>query len=110
MFARDTRVVSIDSDLGTTSGLEAGVAAVDQNRALSVGVAEANMNLMGEAFAALGCHTWVSTFCRFLRLESFEAHRGGPSGTSGGDCGAGRMAERLSEGHALDLTMFGDGG
>ena len=53
VFARDTRVVSIDSDLGTTSGLEAGVAAVDQNRALNVGVAEANMNLIGEGFAAL---------------------------------------------------------
>src|ERR1700688_4096624 len=65
VFARDTRVVSIDSDLGTTSGLEAGVAAVDQNRALNVGVAEANMNLVGEGFAALGCNTWVSTFCPF---------------------------------------------
>jgi hypothetical protein len=29
VFARDTRVISIDSDLATTSGLEAGVAAVD---------------------------------------------------------------------------------
>jgi transketolase len=66
VFARDTRVVSIDSDLGTTSGLEAGVAAVDQNRALNVGVAEANMNLIGESFAALGCNTWVSTFCPFF--------------------------------------------
>jgi transketolase len=90
VFARDTRVVSIDSDLGTTSGLEAGVAAVDQNRALNVGVAEANMNLIGEAFAALGCNTWVSTFCPFFdwkvlrriavghqeRLEAIEAADG----------------------------------
>jgi len=29
VFARDSRVISIDSDLATTSGLEAGVAAVD---------------------------------------------------------------------------------
>ena len=36
-------MVSIDSDLASTSGLEAGVAAVDQRRALNVGVAEANM-------------------------------------------------------------------
>ena len=43
VFARDPAVVSIDSDLATTSGLEAGVAAVDQRRALNVGVAEANM-------------------------------------------------------------------
>jgi len=103
VFARDTRVVSIDSDLGTTSGLEAGVAAVDQNRALNVGVAEANMNLIGEAFAALGCNTWVSTFCPFFdwkvlrriavghqeRLEAIEAADGW-----------------LSEGHGLDLTML----
>ena len=66
VFARDPRVVSIDSDLATTSGLEAGVAAVDQRRALNVGVAEANMMLIGEAFAALGCNTWVSTFCPFF--------------------------------------------
>jgi transketolase len=39
VFAKDTRVISIDSDLGTTSGLEAGVAAVDQTRALNVGCA-----------------------------------------------------------------------
>ena len=103
LFARDTRVVSIDSDLGTTSGLEAGVAAVDQNRALNVGVAEANMNLIGEGFAALGCNTWVSTFCPFFdwkvirriavghqeRLEAIES----PDGW-------------LSEGHGLDLTML----
>ena len=103
VFARDTRVVSIDSDLGTTSGLEAGVAAVDQNRALNVGVAEANMNLIGEGFAALGCNTWVSTFCPFFdwkvlrriavghqeRLEAIESEDGW-----------------LSEGHGLDLTML----
>ncbi len=103
VFARDTRVVSIDSDLGTTSGLEAGVAAVDQNRALNVGVAEANMNLIGEGFAALGCNTWVSTFCPFFdwkvlrriavghqeRLEAIESPEGW-----------------LSEGHGLDLTML----
>jgi transketolase len=103
VFARDTRVISVDADLGTTSGLEAGVAAVDQNRALNVGVAEANMNLIGEAFAALGCNTWVSTFCPFFdwkvlrriavghqeRLEAIEAEDGW-----------------LSEGHGIDLTML----
>ena len=103
VFARDNRVVSIDSDLGTTSGLEAGVAAVDQQRALNVGVAEANMMLIGEAFAALGRNVWVSTFCPFFnwqvlrriavgqqeRLETIES-RGG----------------WLSEGHGLDLTFL----
>lgn len=103
VFARDSRVISVDSDLGTTSGLEAGVAGVDQRRALNVGVAEANMMLIGEAFAALGNNVWVSTFCPFFnwqvlrriavgqqeRLEAIEA----PSGW-------------LSEGHGLDLTFL----
>jgi transketolase len=103
VFARDPRVVSIDSDLATTSGLEAGVAAVDQRRALNVGVAEANMMGIGEAFAALGCQTWISTFCPFYdwkvlrriavghqeRLEAMEARDGW-----------------LGEGHGLDLTML----
>jgi transketolase len=105
-FARDPRVVSIDSDLATTSGLEAGVAAVDQRRALNVGVAEANMMGIGEAFAALGYNTWISTFCPFYdwkvlrriavgyqeRLEAVES----PNGW-------------LSEGHGLDLTMLATG-
>jgi transketolase len=103
VFARDSAVVSIDSDLASTSGLEAGVGAVDQRRALNAGVAEANMMLIGEAFAALGCNTWISTFCPFFdwkvlrrvavgyqeRLEAMAA----PDGW-------------LSEGHGLDLTML----
>jgi transketolase len=103
VFARDPSVVSIDSDLATTSGLEAGVAAVDQRRALNVGVAEANMMVICEAFAALGYQTWISTFCPFFdwkvmrrvavghqeRLEAIAA----PDGW-------------LSEGHGLDLTML----
>lgn len=106
VFARDPRVVSIDADLATTSGLEAGVASVDQKRALNVGVAEANMMSMGEAFAALGCNTWVSTFCPFFnwqvlrrisvghqeRLEAIAA----PDGW-------------LSQGHGLDLTFLATG-
>jgi transketolase len=103
VFARDARVVSIDADLGTTSGLEAGVAAVDQQRGLNVGVAEANMMLVGEAFAALGYNAWVSTFCPFFnwqvlrriavgqqeRLEAIHVDNGW-----------------LSEGHGLDLTFL----
>ena len=86
-----------------TSGLEAGVAAVDQSRALNVGVAEANMMSIGEAFAAMGYNAWVSTFCPFFdwkvlrriavgyqeRLEAIAA----PDGW-------------LSEGHGLDLTFL----
>lgn len=103
IFARHPLVVSVDSDLASTSGLEAGIAAVDQRRALNVGVAEANMMGIGEAFAALGYNAWISTFCPFFdwkvlrriavgqqeRLEAMEA----PDGW-------------LSEGHGLDLTLL----
>jgi transketolase len=103
VFARDQRVASIDSDLSSTSGLLAGVASVDQRRALNVGVAEANMMLIGEAFAALGGNVWVSTFCPFFnwqvmrrvavghqeRLEAIHSETGW-----------------LSEGHGLDLTFL----
>ena len=106
VFARDPAVISIDADLATTSGLEAGVAYVDQKRAMNVGVAEANMMSIGEAFAALGCNTWVSTFCPFFdwkvlrriavgqqeRLESIASRDGW-----------------LSEGHGLDLTFLATG-
>jgi len=103
VFARDRRVVSIDSDLASTSGLEAGIAAVDQTRALNTGVAEANMMLIAEAFAALGGNAWCSTFCPFFnwqvmrriavgyqeRLEAIEARDGW-----------------LSQGHGLDITFL----
>ena len=103
IFARDPAVVSIDADLSSTSGLQAGVGAVDQNRALNTGVAEANMMNIGEAFAALGHNVWVSTFCPFVdwkvlrriavgyqeRLESMAAREGW-----------------LTEGHGLDLTIL----
>jgi transketolase len=103
VFARDPAIVSIDADLGSTSGLQPGVGAVDQNRALNTGVAEANMMNIGEAFAALGHNTWVSTFCPFFdwqvlrriavgqqeRLESIHARNGW-----------------LTEGHGLDLTFL----
>ena len=102
VFAQDRRVVSIDADLSSTSGLEAGIGFVDMNRALNVGVAEANMMCIGEAFAALGYNAWVSTFCPFFdwkvlrriavgyqeRLEAIAM----PGGW-------------LSEGHGLDLTF-----
>lgn len=102
VFARDPRVASVDADLASTSGLEAGVGSVDRERALNVGVAEANMMCIGEAFAALGYNAWVSTFCPFFdwkvlrriavghqeRLEAVEREDGW-----------------LNEGHGLDLTF-----
>lgn len=103
VFARDGRVVSVDADLGSTSGLEGGVSAVDQQRGINVGIAESNMMCVGEAFAALGYNAWVSTFCPFFdwkvlrriavgyqeRLESMA----NPEGW-------------LSAGHGLDLTFL----
>lgn len=103
VFARDQRVVSIDSDLSSTSGLQAGVGWVDTRRALNVGVAEANMMCIGEAYGALGYNAWVSTFCPFFnfnvlrriaishqeRIEAIEAADGW-----------------LSEGHGLDITFL----
>ena len=100
-FAQDPRVVSIDSDLASTSGLQAGIGWVDIQRAHNVGVAEANMMSIGEAYAAMGYNTWVSTFCPFFdwrvlrriaigyqeRLEVISADGW------------------LSDGHGLDLTF-----
>ena len=94
VFARDPRVVSIDADLATTSGLEAGVAAVDQRRALNVGVAEANMMGIGEAFAALGGNTWISTFCPFYDWKVLRRIAVGHQERHGGDGVAGRLAQR----------------
>jgi transketolase len=106
VFATDSRIVSVDADLASTSGLEAGIAAVAQNRALNVGVAEANMMLIGEAYAAMGFNAWVSTFCPFFdwkvlrriavdqqeRLEAIAESKGW-----------------LSDGHGLDLTFIATG-
>jgi len=103
VFARDPRVVSIDSDLATTSGLEAGVAAVDQRRALNVGVAEANMMGIGEAFAALGHQTWISTFCPFFDWKVMRRVAVGHQERLETTAAAGGW---LSEGHGLDLTML----
>jgi len=72
VFALDSRVVSVDSDLASTSGLEAGVSWVDRNRALNVGIAEANMMNIGESFAALGYNVWVSTFAPFFNWQVFR--------------------------------------
>jgi len=103
VFARDPAVVSIDSDLATTSGLEAGVAAVDQRRALNVGVAEANMMGIGEAFAALGHQTWISTFCPFFDWKVMRRVAVGHQERLEAIASADGW---LSEGHGLDLTML----
>ena len=101
VFALDERIVSVDSDLASTSGLQAGVGFVDKSRALNVGVAEANMMLIAEAFAILGYNTWISTFCPFFDWKILRRIAVG-------------YQERLeviadkgwlSKGHGIDLTM-----
>ena len=101
--AADPRIVSIDADLGSTSGLFGGVGAVDRSRALNVGIAEANMMCIGEAYAVLGYNAWVSTFCPFFnwnvlrRIAVNQQER-----MEVIDSGDGW----LSEGHTLDLTFL----
>ena len=103
VFARDPRVVSIDSDLGGTSNLYKGVGWVDVDRGLDVGIAESNMMSVAEAFAAMGYNSWASTFCPFWdwrvlrriaigyqeRIEAMASKDGW-----------------LSDGHGLDITFL----
>ena len=103
VFARDPRVVSLDADLATTSGLEAGVGFVDMSRAFNVGIAEPNMMGIGEAFAVMGYNAWVSTFCPFFdwrvlrRVAIGYQERLEAMATRGG---------WLGEGHGLDITFI----
>lgn len=102
-YALDSRVVSVDSDLASTSGLQAGISYVDKDRALNVGVAEANMMLIGEAYAVLGSNAWVSTFCPFYDWKVLRRIAVGHQERLE------VIAEKngwLSEGHALDYTML----
>ena len=101
-FAQDERVFSIDSDLASTSGLQSGIGFVDKYRGLNAGVAEANMMLLGEAFAILGGNAWVSTFCPFFDWKVMRRIAVGHQERLE------VIAEKngwLSEGHGLDLTM-----
>lgn len=101
-FAQDERVFSVDSDLASTSGLQAGIGFVDKYRGLNAGVAEANMMLLGEAFAILGGNVWVSTFCPFFDWKVMRRIAVGQQERLE------VIAEKngwLSEGHGLDYTM-----
>lgn len=101
-FARGGRVVSVDADLGTTSGLEAGVAWSNSDKALNVGVAESNMMCIGEACAICGYNVWVSTFCPFfdwrvMRRIAINWQERQEVIESGG---------WLSDGHNLDMVFL----
>jgi transketolase len=102
IYATDERVYSVDSDLASTSGLNAGVGSVDKNRALNVGIAEANMMCIGEAVAALGGNAWVSTFCPFFNWQVMR--RIGVSQQERLEA-INDPSSWLSEGHGLDLTF-----
>jgi len=103
VFAKDTKVVAIDSDLSSTSGLGPGIIPVDQSRALNAGIAEANMMNLAEAFAVMGYNVWNSTFCPFFDWKVMRRIAVGQQE---------RMeviAEKdgwLSEGHGLDITFL----
>ena len=106
VFAQDPRVVSIDADLAILSGLQGGVYAADMEQALNVGIAEANMMCIGEAFAIMGYNVWASTIGLFFdwkvmrriaigyqeRMETMKMKDGW-----------------LSDSHGLDLTFVASG-
>ena len=102
-FGMDPKVVTLDADLSSTSGLQPGMLQIDVSRAINVGIAESSMMSMAEAFAALGYNVWASTFCPFFDLrvlrriaigqqERFEAMEGPEAW--------------LSDGHGLDITFL----
>lgn len=103
VFARDERVVSVDADLGSTSGLQDGVGSVDQARGRNVGIAESNMMCIGEAYAALGYNAWVSTFCPFF---DWKVLRRIAVGFQERIEAIADPAGWLSDGHGLDLTFL----
>ena len=101
VYARDPRVVSIDADLATTSGLEAGVARSISGAPQSASRSEHAAHRRGVRGAGpshVGQHV-----LSVLRLEGHAPHRRRPSGASRDDCGGGWLAER---GHGLDMTML----
>ncbi len=102
-FAVDPRVVSIDADLGSTSGLQSGVGSIDLRRAINVGIAEANMMNIGEAFAVQGYNVWVSTFCPFFDLKVLRRIAVGQQERLEAMEGPHRW---LSTGHGLDITFL----
>lgn len=101
VFGKDERIASIDSDLASTSGLQDGIGFVDKTRALNVGVAEANMMLIGEAFGILGSNAWISTFCPFYDWKVLRRIAVGHQERMEVIANKGW----LSEGHGIDLTM-----
>lgn len=103
VFAKDSRVVTVDSDLSSTSGLQEGVSQVARDRALNVGIAESNMMNIGEAFAILGGNVWVSTFCPFF---DWRVLRRIAIGYQEREEAIAAKDGWLSEGHNLDITFL----
>ncbi len=101
-FGEDPHMVTVDSDIGTITGLHDGMVVADRNRALNVGIAEANMMNIAEAFAARGYNAWCGTFGVFfnwnvMRRIAVSQQERLESIASGGGW--------LAEGHGLDITF-----
>ena len=102
-YAKQGEVISIDSDLSSTSGLFKGVGKSAPGKALNVGIAETNMLNMAEGFAINGKNVWVSTFCPFFDLRAIRRISIGYQERDEVICGVGW----LSEGHNVDITFLG---
>jgi transketolase N-terminal domain/subunit/transketolase C-terminal domain/subunit len=102
-FGLDPKVVTLDADLSSTSGLQPGMMQVDATRAINVGIAEANMMGMAEAYASLGYNVWASTFCPFFDLRVLRRIAIGQQERFEGMEGPHAW---LSEGHGLDITLL----
>lgn len=102
-FGMDPKVVTLDADLSSTSGLQPGMMQIDATRAVNVGIAEAGMMSMAEAYAVLGYNVWASTFCPFFDLRVLRRIAIGQQERSEAMEGPNAW---LSEGHGLDITFL----
>ena len=102
-FAMDAKTVTLDADLSSTSGLQPGMIQIDATRAINVGIAEASMMSMAEAYATLGYNVWASTFCPFFDLRVLRRIAIGQQERTEGMEGPHAW---LSDGHGLDITFL----
>lgn len=101
VFARDSRLYTVDSDLSNASGLYDGTSKVDRTRSINVGIAECNMMCVAEALASEGANVWTSTFSPFFDQRAFRriavSYQERKEAIENG---------WLNEGHNLDITFM----
>ena len=102
-LGKDTRTVTVDADCGLITGLSAGMNKIDHRRALNVGIAEANMMGISEAFASLGYSAWCGTFGVFINWNVMRRIATGYQERSESIAGKDGW---LSEGHNLDISFI----